>query len=293
MELADLKLFAAVAREGSISRGAAALHMAQPSVSQRLAGMEAELGQPLFTRHRRGVSLTPEGQVFLEYVHRTLSLLDEGLSAVRAAGSGRLRIRLAAPASVGGYFLPPLLDHLAAAGHDVMLRDAHSGEVFGQVLDGTADAGFVLGAQTVPGVRQTEVARDPLLCVTAPDHPLTGRGPLRMADLRGSRLALYAFSWELEALRERLAAAAGEPLRGILAVSPAEAARALADRGYITFLPQMIVAGRMAAGSLVALPVADLPPYSWRISVAYRDRKTPCAEAAAVLEAVRRLFGAG
>lgn len=286
MELSDLRLFQRVAQEQSISRAAAALHIAQPTVSQRLQALEAEVERPLFTRHRRGVTLTPGGEAFLSHVERALALISQGVEATRSTG-GVVQINLAAPASINGYYLPPLLRQLVEAGCDVTVHDAHSAQVMQMVLDGTIHAGFLLGGPGHPGVRRHLVHRDPILCVAAADHPLAGRTELTLADLAGCRLALYAFSAEFEAFRTAVERASGSPLRGMLKVTPAEAARSLALGGaFITFLPAMTVAGDLAAGRLIALPVPDLPAYAWEISVVYRERKVQTRETAALLEAL-------
>lgn len=288
MELLDLQIFERVARAESISRAAVGLHMAQPSVSQRIQALEAELGRPLFRRHRRGVTLTSEGSIFLEYAERALRLIAEGVAATRDAPEAALHIALAAPPSVSAYFLPPLYRRLAEEGHNVSVRDAHSHEVIQRLLDGSADAGFVLGVPNQPGIRQELLHEDPVVCVAAPAHPLAGRGGLIMADLAGHKLALYAFSREAATLHEAL----GFPVQGLVKITPAEAARAMAAGGdFITFVPRMTVERDLVEGRLVMLPVHDLPSFSWSISLAYRDRKELSPAAAAVRRSMHSAIG--
>ena len=59
-----LKAFFAVARCGSITEAASTIHLAQSSVTKRIAALEIELGISLFHRDRRGMSLTEAGEVF-------------------------------------------------------------------------------------------------------------------------------------------------------------------------------------------------------------------------------------
>lgn len=261
--------------------------MAQPTVSQRLQALEAEVERTLFVRHRRGVTLTPEGEAFLSHVGRALALVSQGVEAARGT-EGAVQINLAAPASINGYFLPPLLRRLSDGGCNVTVNDAHSSQVMQMLLDGTIHAGFLLGGPGHPGVRRHLVHRDPILCVAGAKHPLAGQSRLKLADLASHRLALYAFSSAgYEELRALLESASGAPPRGGLKVTPAEAARSLALSGaYITFLPRMTVADDLAAGRLVTLPVAGLPAYAWEIMLVYRERKVLPREVATLLAAM-------
>ena len=288
MELQDLRIFERVAREGSISRAAAALTMGQPGVSQRLRLLEAELGRQLFLRHRRGVELTSDGLAFLPYVQRLLGLLNEGVETLRAA-AGVTRIALAAPPSLAGYFLPPLVHQIVDSGHDVVLDSAHSHEVMQRLLDGAIHAGFLLAMPARSGIRQEVLCRDPIVAVAAPTHPLAGRGAMSLADLARHRIAHYAWGRPgYVEFRERLEVLTAGPTRGLIKVSSVEAARQLVLTGeYVTLVPRMTVATELAGGQLEALLVTDLPPYTWEITLAYRERKEQEPAVSALLAVVR------
>ena len=90
-----LKAFLAVAREGSITGAASTIHLAQSSVTKRVAALEAELGTPLFNRDRRGMSLTEAGERFFtraEKIEREYRDGLEEISAISSAGLPELRV---------------------------------------------------------------------------------------------------------------------------------------------------------------------------------------------------------
>lgn len=76
MELQQFKLFVSVSRHLNISSAAAELGISQPSASLQLKQLEQECKVPLYTRHAGGVTLTPDGEAFLEAVRPILSEID-------------------------------------------------------------------------------------------------------------------------------------------------------------------------------------------------------------------------
>lgn len=93
MTLDDLQLLLDVVNRGSFSKAAAVRGWSQPMVSQRIAVLEQDLGQPLFRRHRRGATPTPACEQFLPAASAALSALEgagwpcRGHRRCRASGS--------------------------------------------------------------------------------------------------------------------------------------------------------------------------------------------------------------
>lgn len=95
MDRRHLEYFVAVAESGSFTRAAAALSIAQPSLSHAIGWLERDLGSKLFERHGRGVRLTPSGEALLEPARRTLRSFRVARGAVRSVadgGYGHLRV---------------------------------------------------------------------------------------------------------------------------------------------------------------------------------------------------------
>ncbi|ASZ62136.1 MULTISPECIES: LysR family transcriptional regulator CzcR [Bacillus] len=77
MELRDLQIFKCVAHHKSITGAAKELNYVQSNVTARIKQLENELKTPLFNRHKKGVSLSPEGRKMIEYVNKILKDVEE------------------------------------------------------------------------------------------------------------------------------------------------------------------------------------------------------------------------
>src|SRR5947209_9994246 len=83
MEIHQLRYFCAVAHHGTFTRASAAEHVAQPSLSQQILKLEAELGARLFDRLPRSAKLTVFGRAFLPKAESILRELAEAKSELR------------------------------------------------------------------------------------------------------------------------------------------------------------------------------------------------------------------
>ncbi|WP_062108672.1 LysR family transcriptional regulator [Bacillus niameyensis] len=77
MELKDLEIFQIVAEKGTITEAAREFNYVQSNITSRIQKLETELNTALFNRHRRGMTLTPEGKKLLTYSKKILLLTDQ------------------------------------------------------------------------------------------------------------------------------------------------------------------------------------------------------------------------
>ena len=82
MDVNQLEVLIAVAREQSFSRAAQSLHRTQPAVSQAIRRLEAELGEPLFDRSSKDGTLTAAGRILYEYAQQMLNLRRDAHGAI-------------------------------------------------------------------------------------------------------------------------------------------------------------------------------------------------------------------
>ena len=132
MEIHQLRYFVAVADEGNFSRAAAKVRVAQPSLSQQIRKLEAEVGQPLFDRLPRSVVLTEAGHCLIDYARQILASIVDARRCVdefkgEVAGRRGMRPRpfdrhdLAVARLEAEAELPGAVGvHLELASHDVL-----------------------------------------------------------------------------------------------------------------------------------------------------------------------------
>src|SRR5262245_46079720 len=110
MEVHQLRYFVAVADEGSFARAAAKVRVAQPSLSQQIRKLEAEIGQPLFDRLPRSVVLTEAGRCFIDYARQILASIGDARRCVdELKGEIAGKVAVGASARIAAYVLPGLV----------------------------------------------------------------------------------------------------------------------------------------------------------------------------------------
>ena len=187
MDLASLNAFIAIAETGSFSGAGERLHLTQPAISKRIAGLEYQLKVRLFDRLGREVSLTEAGRALLPRAYQILNVLDDtrrALSNLSGEISGRLT--LATSHHIGLHRLPPLLRAFTRAHPQVALdiQFLDSEVAYEEILHGRAELAVItLAPETHAPVRAVPVWDDPLDFVAAPEHPLARSGAIELADV--------------------------------------------------------------------------------------------------------------
>lgn len=120
---AELEFFVLLNRLGSLSAAARALDITPPAATMRLAAMEKRIGARLLNRSTRKISLTPEGEIYLQHASRLideLRELDEIVSGNGHAPRGRLHVN--APLGFGRTVIAPLVSTFTARHPDVEVQ---------------------------------------------------------------------------------------------------------------------------------------------------------------------------
>ena len=187
MDLANLNAFIAIAETGSFSEAGERLHLTQPAVSKRIAGLEQQLGVRLFDRLGREIGLTQAGRALLPRAYQILNVLDDTRRALtNLSGEVSGRLTLATSHHIGLHRLPALLRAFTRAHPQVALdiQFLDSEVAYEEVLHGRAELAVItLAPETREPIRAVAVWDDPLDFVAAPEHPLAARGELALSTL--------------------------------------------------------------------------------------------------------------
>ena len=169
MELTDLVTFSTVARTGGITRAAEELNTVQSNVTQRIKGLEVEIGTALFERHSRGMTLTGAGRRLLPYAQRMVALAREAINAARDDGEPRGPLAIGSMETTAAVRLPALLAafHRHFPAVRLSLKTATTADLVSAVLEGLLDGAFVAGPIDHAELAGVTAFREELVLVTA------------------------------------------------------------------------------------------------------------------------------
>ena len=171
MDITALRIFQAVAIENSISGAAKRLHYVQSNVTMRIKQLESEIGQPLFHRHNRGITLTSKGGVLFEYAERILRLFEEAQKVMQESTVpiGELKIGVVEPSAATR--LPPVLTsyHAKYPAVDLTLKTGMPQEMVDAVLQYKMDGAFVPGPLKHSDLIQEYLGEEELVLVSGFD----------------------------------------------------------------------------------------------------------------------------
>ena len=265
MELQQLRYVVAVAETTNFTRAAERCHVVQSALSHQIKRLEHELGVALFARTSRQVRLTPAGDAFLPAARQALEAAERA-AAGAAATVGEVRGRL----SVGVIPTVAAVDVLAALRDlrrrhpqvRVSLRTGASDALTSDVVGGRLDVAFLgLPSSARPtGVFRHELARDRLVAVLAPDHPLAGAQDLNLADLTGEPFVDFPYGSAGRAQTDQAFARAGLSRDVAFEVTDAPLMAQVIRYGLaVGFLPSTYLGRAPELGGLATATVTNAP----------------------------------
>jgi len=262
LSLYKLEIFNAVAEVGSFSGAAERLFLTQPAISQHIQDLEAAMGTRLFKRGRRGVTLTPAGEMLLDYTRRILQLVSEAESAVtdieHLTGG---QIRIGATPGVGGYVVPGWVQSFQQRYPQVRasLRTDTTSHITEHLVGHALDIGVVEGEWVENWQVEKIVLQEIEHFVIVPaSHPWAAEQAVPVRALQGQAFVTRSPGSQTRAWLDSIMALHGIAPNIVAEFDNPEAIKQAVNAGMgIAILPDYTVRHERQLGVLAALPVQD------------------------------------
>jgi len=278
MELRNIETFFWVASLASFRLAAEKLHTTQPTVSQRVAALESDLGVQLFARSARGVTLTDKGHELLLHAEQMLEARRDMLAAAREQNVMRGTVRIGVSETIMQTWLPTLIGQMHAAWPELAPEiDVDTTPMLrGQLLARQLDLAMLMGPVLETGVKNVPLCRYPLAWVASPklDLGVSDVEPLTLARIAQTPVITYGSAsstyQEVRAMLVGAAESAGITRRPrMFGCASLSMAVKLTRQGIgVAVITPVFLARELADGSLRELTVqaCDLPDLGFTAS---------------------------
>lgn len=182
LDIRRLDAFMKVVDLGSVTRAAGVLRLAQPALSQQIAGLEQDFGTKLLVRSPRGVTPTAAGMVLYRYastIHRQLEEARRNINSISGELSGNVTIGMA-PWSSAAMLAPALLREVRRQFPGLLI---HICDIFGMafsemVLRGRVDLALLYGEKPPRGLHYKPLYTEEFCLLATPEIVPEREGPI-------------------------------------------------------------------------------------------------------------------
>ncbi|QBY02574.1 hydrogen peroxide-inducible genes activator [Rhodophyticola sp. CCM32] len=253
--LQQLRYLVAVADTLHFRRAAERTHVTQPTLSGQLKQLETKLGTQLVERSRSRVVLTPTGA---GVAARARAILRDVADIEEIAKQGRHpldgTIRVGVVQSLGSYLLPLVIPDLHASQPDLKLyvREGPANDLLTRIDEGSLDLLFFPLPAPGSELETARLFREPLLAVTATDHPLTDKPRISRDDLKGETILTLEPGHRLHAQVRQICTDTGAQLSLDYEATSLDTIRQMVAMGLgISLLPALYVRSEVTQNTLV------------------------------------------
>jgi DNA-binding transcriptional LysR family regulator len=266
LNLYKLEIFAIVVETGSFSAAADRLLMTQPAVSQHIQDLEASLGARLFTRGRRGVTLTPAGETLHDYTRSILRMVAEAENAVTDVTQlANGQVTVAATPGVSVYRLPEWIQAFRGQYPNltVSVQTSITPQIVADLRGGQIDLGLIEGeldGVDWPPLGVLELEIDEQFVIVGPKHPWWGWDGVNCEHLNGQNFVMRQRHSQTRIWLDARLASANIFVKVAAEFDNVESIkRGVAQGMGITILPKYSVHSELEIGILRALPIEGSP----------------------------------
>lgn len=272
-----LDAFSAIARARSFKIAAEQLNLTQPAISKTLKELEDILGVVVMERSRSGVSLTPEGEVFLHFAEQSTAALRHGLRSIQSASVTAGVLKIGALPSVASALLPDAVLSFTRQSPDTLV-EIHEGphhDLTARLRSGGLDlvVGRLGKPDTMVGLSFQQLYTEEVAIVARPDSPAVKVHDF--TELNQFRVLYPPKDSAIRPLVARLLIAQGVPLfrNRIETASPTFGRTVVrSDPQTVWIISAGVVANDIAQGHLVALDL-DMSPTRGAVGIMSRSEE--------------------
>jgi DNA-binding transcriptional LysR family regulator len=272
MDLRQLKVFVEVVRQGSFTRAAEKLHIAQPAVSISIRKLEEELELTLLNRQEKRVTLTAEGESLLRHAERLLDNLAAAeieMAELRDLSHGEVRIGI--PPMMSSYYFPLIIRRFREVYPNLRLSVLGEGTASIQrmISKGEIDMGVITGRSLLDGLESQHFLREEIVACVPLDHPLAGRDSISLDEFMNEPLILFKEGYYMRELMDELMSGVDRQPRVVFETNLFSLVRSLIKQelGISTFL-RMVVSGDEELAA-----VSFAPPLHLDLLIAWKKER--------------------
>ncbi|MCI0350175.1 MAG: LysR family transcriptional regulator [Acidobacteriales bacterium] len=260
LDMRHLRVVAAVADEGGVTKASKRLHLTQSALSHQLRDAEQKLGAQLFLRIRKRMVPTPAGEKLLQSARRVLQELGHTEADIRQISGGTAGvIRLATECYTCYHWLASVAGRFQHKFPKVELRISAEDTLrpVAALLEGRLDVAIL---SSDPGEGRVELEllfEDELVLLLSPQHRLAKARAISVADLAGETVLIYPPREESFLLNRFLLPAGVQP-RSVLQVPLTEAILEMVTANLgITLMARWAAAGYLKDKKLVSRRIGN------------------------------------
>ncbi|SMO56003.1 LysR family transcriptional regulator, nitrogen assimilation regulatory protein [Thalassovita litoralis] len=286
MDTRKLRYFATIVEEGSFSRAATRLNVAQPALSLHVKTLEQQLGTPLLIREAHGVRPTEAGALLAQRACAVLAELERTEDEIRSFGkmpSGTVRIGL--PGTISGILAVPLIARTRERYPriKIIIAEAMSGFVRDWLTEGRVDLAVLYTELREAGIHSETLLKEELVLLLPPDSP--DQPPRAIEGLGDVPLILPSGAHGLRKMVDGYMRDSGVRVDPVIEVDSYTNIKKLVAAGYgCSVLPFHTVAADAEVGTLAVQPFAG--PKLWRSAYLAYSLAHPLSSAAGAVSAL-------
>ena len=259
LEIRHLRLIAAIAKTGSVTKAAEQVHLTQSALSHQLRDIEERFKTPFFVRLGRRMMLTPSGERVLQTAKRVLDDIDRAEDDVRRlAGGAEGVIRVCTQCNTGYHWLAPLLTTFNRKHPNVVVNvmaDATRRPV-SALLNGELDVAVLSDTTNERGLRIHPLFQDEMVAIVSPQHRLAKKGWAAPRAFAEEHLLVYSSVPEESFMLRKVLGPAGLVPKRVSFIMLTEAMIELARAGIgVGVLPRWSAERAIASKAVVPVSI--------------------------------------